>query len=79
MSNARKGDATGQLIVVQTSTLKERLNTVYKTRGGKGEPKSFANLWDLKELALLEGKDSIEVPKPWLEELDTVLQSSRKA
>jgi hypothetical protein len=77
MTNARKQDLGEQLIIVETAALKERLNKVYKARSGKSEPKSFDHLWDLKELALLEGKDSIEVPKPWLEELDGLLAANR--
>ncbi len=63
-----------QLVTVSTSTLKDRLNRLYDTR--KGHPKTisqsglFEYLWDLKELALMERKSSVEVPSTWLEELE---------
>jgi hypothetical protein len=73
MSSSLKKHATEQLVIVETQALKERLNRLYQARV---EAKSFDHLWDLKELALLEGKISIEVPKPWLDELDGALASS---
>ncbi len=74
MSNSRKSNSGEQLVLVKTADLKERLNRVYQTPARKLDGKSFEHLWDLKELALLEGKSSVQVPKPWLEELDVVLE-----
>lgn len=63
-----------QLVTVSTSTLKERLNRLYDTRKGQAKTIShsglFEYLWDLKELALMERKSSVEVPSTWLDELE---------
>lgn len=63
-----------KLASVSTNTLKERLNGIYRTMQRRPEtmitPGLFEYLWDLKELALLEGKPSVEVPEPWLAELE---------
>lgn len=62
-----------QMVTITTVTLKERLNRIYEWRRNKRNFNSFEHLWDVKELALLEGKTSVEVPKTWLDELDAVL------
>ncbi len=63
-----------QLVTVSTSTLKDRLNRLYDTRKGQAKTIShsglFEYLWDLKELALMERKSSVEVPSTWLDELE---------
>lgn len=63
-----------QLVTVSTSTLKDRLNRLYDTRKGQVKTIShsglFEYLWDLKELALMERKSSVEVPSTWLDELE---------
>ena len=65
------GNADGKLVTVATTNLKERLNKAYSaTRTGSLQVNSFEKLWDLKEMALLEGKPSIEVPRTWLDELE---------
>ncbi len=70
------GNAREKLVVVETTHLKERLNRLYGVRTRKSaQTASFEHLWDLKELALLEGKVAVEVPRPWLDELDGVLES----
>ena len=66
-----------KLVSVQTSELKEILNQFY---GGmreaalkhRLEPGHFDLLWDLKELALLESCQSVEVPETWLEEMESL-------
>ena len=69
------------LVNVQVATLKERLNKLYDTRrGSHGRPQMaqdglFEYLWDLKELALMEGRASVEVPSNWIEELEQSLTS----
>ena len=58
------------LVTVSTTDLKARLNRIYKGMRGK-EAGRFDYLWDLKELALLEGRKSVDVPETWLDELET--------
>ncbi|MCA9803144.1 MAG: hypothetical protein KC777_14335 [Cyanobacteria bacterium HKST-UBA02] len=66
-----------ELVEIQVSTLKERLNQFYDSRRRNQTADSqdglFEYLWDLKELALMEGRASVEVPSAWLEELDSSL------
>lgn len=72
------GSAKAQLVTVATNNLRERLNKIYSAgRGGSLQLNSFDQLWDLKEMALLEGKVSVEVPRTWLDELDNAQQSKR--
>ncbi|MBX9769979.1 MAG: hypothetical protein K2X29_01330 [Candidatus Obscuribacterales bacterium] len=63
-----------KLASVSTTILKDRLNGLYRAMQRRPEtmvtPGLFEYLWDLKELALLEGKPSVEVPEPWLAELE---------
>lgn len=71
-----------EVVTIDTDTLKQRLNKLYETarlRQKHGSPSGvFDYLWDLKEKALLEGSKSVEVPKNWLDELDTAInQPSR--
>ena len=62
------------LVKVNTTTLKDRLNRLYDSRRNNSNPLSneglFEYLWDLKELALMEGRSDVEVPGTWLEELE---------
>ena len=62
-----------QLVTVKTDELKVRLNRFYETKLIKLQANSFDHLWDIKEMALLEGKKSVDVPSSWLEELDGAL------
>ncbi|MGD9683822.1 MAG: hypothetical protein AB7W16_21865 [Candidatus Obscuribacterales bacterium] len=66
-----------ELVEIQVSTLKERLNQFYDSRrrnqAADSQDGLFEYLWDLKELALMEGRASVEVPSAWLEELDSSL------
>ena len=62
-----------KLVSVRTAELKERLNRLYtglRSGGRKGDMGRFDYLWDLKELALMEGRPSVEVPETWLEEIE---------
>jgi len=62
------------LVTVSTDSLRNRLNRIYDAM--RASPRSLSNsglfdyLWEMKELALLEGRNSIEVPTTWLEELE---------
>lgn len=66
-----------ELVEIQVSTLKERLNRFYDSRKKNQVADSqdglFEYLWDLKELALMEGRASVQVPGAWLDELDSSL------
>jgi hypothetical protein len=65
------GDASEQLVTIATSALKERLNKIYNAdRKKTAQLNSFEDLWDMKEMALLEGKASLQVPRVWLDELE---------
>lgn len=55
--------------VVLAKELKNKLSAAY----GKSRQSSiphFFELWDLKELAILEKQETVEVPKAWLNALD---------
>lgn len=77
--------AKKDLIQVDVSSLKSRLNHVYQTRRSNGRSRSnrsilnhdglFEYLWDLKELALIEGKEQVEIPSAWIQELDSSVKS----
>ncbi len=70
------GSANGQnstnekLVKVSTSDLREKLNSLYKGRrfasAARQDGGCFDYLWDLKELALMDGRQSVEVPEAWL-------------
>lgn len=76
-SNLNSSVRTEKMVTMKTDLLKDRLNRVYN-RAHKGDDKALAQdglfeyLWDLKEVALLEGKTSVELPKNWLDELEQV-------
>ncbi|MBX9685924.1 MAG: hypothetical protein K2X27_04430 [Candidatus Obscuribacterales bacterium] len=76
----RKLGANEKLVSVRTSDLKERLNRLYKGMRGSSARKTdsgrFDYLWDLKELALMEGRSSVDVPETWLEEIENGLGDS---
>jgi hypothetical protein len=65
-----------QLVSVKTDHLRERLNKLYDVV--RGNPKTYSYwgrfdyLWDLKELAMLEGKGNVHIPDSWLDELERV-------
>ena len=70
--NAQPGDLN--LTTVSTDSLRNRLNRIYDAM--RSRPRSLSNsglfdyLWEMKELALLEGRNSVQVPTNWLEELE---------
>lgn len=58
---------------IQTRQLHQRLNGLYsKLRDASSERRrlQFDVLWDLKELALLEQRQLVEIPATWLDELE---------
>lgn len=61
------------IVVVATSELRERLNHYYSlakdSRQREFKADHFYDLWDLKELALLQEKDTVCVPAPWFDEI----------
>ncbi len=63
-----------KLTTVATGQLKERLNKIYDAmRRGPGHAPNtglFEHLWELKEMALLEGRSHVQVPGGWLDELE---------
>lgn len=59
-----------KLVSVDVETLKHRLNKAYSSRGTLSNDSLFEYLWDLKELALMEGTQNVEVPSNWLEEIE---------
>lgn len=59
-----------KLVSVDVETLKQRLNKAYNSRGTLSNDSLFEYLWDLKELALMEGTPNVEVPSTWLEDLE---------
>lgn len=68
--------ASDKLVNLTTSDLRERLNRLYaRMRNTSGERKlgdngRFDYLWDLKELALMQGTKSVDIPESWLEDLE---------
>ncbi|MBS1988923.1 MAG: hypothetical protein JSS83_00320 [Cyanobacteria bacterium SZAS LIN-3] len=74
MGTAKK-KSQKELITVETSELRERLNKLFQSRHGQGLCAGhgeglFECLWDLKEKALLEHRASVEVPGDWLSQLE---------
>lgn len=59
---------------ISTSTLKEKLNSYYASARSnlsvQSQKEHFDYLWDLKERAILEGKQTVEVPEEWMTELE---------
>jgi hypothetical protein len=62
------------LVSVKTEFLREKLNYLYDSLRTNPQAMSswgrFDYLWDLKELALVQGLNSIDIPFNWLEELE---------
>jgi hypothetical protein len=63
-----------KLVSVEVNTLKERLNRLYTSHRTLDRPGLFEYLWDLKERALMEGSDRVEVPSNWLDDLEDTNQ-----
>ena len=80
-----KQDSSHNVAVVSVTTdlLKDKLNRVYSRFHASSHNRSmsheglFEYLWDLKEVALVEGKKSVDLPKSWLEDLESELESAR--
>lgn len=77
-----KKESNRRLITMSTDSLKERLNRIYdamRRRDHKLAHSSlFDYLWELKELALTEGRETVEVPPAWLEDLEQGLPEHLK-
>lgn len=62
------------LMTVKTDQLRDKLNRLYDVLRVRPQAHTywgrFSYLWDLKELALLERKESVQVPSQWLAEFD---------
>lgn len=59
-----------KLVSVEVNALKERLNKIYTSHRTLERAGLFEYLWDLKERALMEGTDRVEVPHNWIEDLE---------
>jgi hypothetical protein len=77
MGNSHGTPGDLKLVNVATDSLKDRLNKVYDAL--RSRPATLSNsglfdyLWEMKELALLEGRSTVPVPTTWLEELEDSL------
>ena len=71
------------MISVETSQLKEKLNRMFTAMHGSHANRSaggiFDRLWDMKEMAILEGKKTVELPGHWLNELDAAYSAQEPA
>ena len=71
-----KPSASDKLVSLKTSDLRERLNRLYAGMRKSGAERKLSDngrfdyLWDLKELALMQGTGSVNIPESWLEELE---------
>lgn len=71
------------VITVETDLLKDKLNLVYSSLHGQkrnsiSHEGLFEYLWDLKEMALMEGKNSVDLPSSWVEDLESEVDGARK-
>ncbi|MBN8662449.1 MAG: hypothetical protein LCH63_11245 [Candidatus Melainabacteria bacterium] len=80
-----KKNQTG-MVKLETGNLKERLNKLYDCRKGQShlnqgltQEGMFEYLWDLKERALLEKRQTVEVPSNWLDELEDLQEERRSS
>lgn len=55
-------------VQVKTDVLREKLNKFYG--GANKQPRHFQDLWDLKEMAMMEQRKDLMVPSTWLDEVD---------
>jgi hypothetical protein len=71
-----------KLKAIPTSLLRDKLNSLYSLpkfkRDALRHNAHFDSLWDLKEMALIEGKQSIEIPEDWIDALDKLEQAKDK-
>lgn len=67
-----------ELVKVDIATLQDNLKKLFDRQNRRKISKlyqdDFDYLWDLKELALLEKKQHVEVPGTWLSEMDLALR-----
>ncbi len=67
-----------ELVKVDLATLQNNLNKLFASKNRRQLSRiyqdDFDYLWDLKELALLEKKQLVEVPGTWLSEMDLALR-----
>lgn len=67
-----------ELVTVDLATLQNNLNKLFASKNRRQLSRiyqdDFDYLWDLKELALLEKKQLVEVPGTWLSEMDLALR-----
>lgn len=71
--------ARSNLTSLPTAQLRDRLNRIYDfMRGNRSDSclNRFDYLWDLKELAVSEGRNTVQIPDTWLEELERVVIDS---
>lgn len=81
MGSSQSNNGTAKdldLVSVATDSLRDKLNRVYDAM--RSRPRTLSNsglfeyLWEMKELALMEGRQSIQLPTTWLEDLDDDFQ-----
>ena len=71
-----EGGSRSNLVSIPTDHLRDRLNRIFVAV--RGNPRShshwgrFDYLWDLKEVAVLEKRNSVQIPDTWLDELERV-------
>lgn len=74
MSFTNTAVKTIDLMTVKTDLLRDKLNRLYDVLRVRPQAHTywgrFSYLWDLKELAILERRDSVEVPTQWLDEFE---------
>ena len=62
------------IVSVDVDHLKQRLNRLYNAVRGTTQASAhwgrFDYLWDLKELAMIEGRKSVDIPDAWLDEFE---------
>jgi hypothetical protein len=74
--DASSSGKASNLVTIPTDHLRDRLNRLYNAV--RGNPRTYAiwgrfdYLWDLKELAVLEGRGSVQIPDNWLDELEQI-------
>ncbi len=80
-ASAKDRSQAEAMISVETVQLKDKLNRMFTTMHGAKADRThdsvFDRLWDLKEMAILEGKKTIELPSQWLNELEAAEQSRK--
>ena len=68
------------LTSMPTDMLRQRLNSLYSSLhhhpNNPGQLERFDHLWDIKEMALLEGRNCVEVPDLWLDELERLSRTN---